>query len=109
MNHECYRIYEAFSYLSVPILEENLNHISDKRSNCDQKSAYRLLKEFNAPVQFVSNWTEDLNQILQDELKLTADDRLKRRIQLFDWYEKFKDTMRSRLIDVIEDKFNCSN
>lgn len=107
MNHECYRIYEAFSYLSVPVLEENLAHVAGKRSNCDQQSSYRLLKEFDAPVKFVANWTKDLSQILEDELKLSSEERLNRRIRLFNWYEKFKISMASRLIDVAKDKFGC--
>lgn len=107
MNHECYRIYEAFSYLSLPILEENLAHVAGKRSNCDHQSAYRLLKEFDAPVRFVSNWTRDLGAILEDEMKRTSEERLKRRIRLFNWYEKFKDSMRSRFVNVIKEKFSC--
>ena len=107
MNHETYRLYEAFSYLSLPILEENLNHVNGKRSNCDQQSAYRLLKEFNAPVKFISNWTLDLNQVLLDELNLTTEDRLNRRIRLFNWYDSFKNSMRLRFIGVVSKKFNC--
>lgn len=107
MNHECYRIYEAFSYLSVPVLEENLAHVAGKRSNCDQRSAYRLLKEFDAPVRFVSNWTRELAGILEDELKMSTEERLNRRIRLFNWYEKFKNSMRSRLIEVAKEKFGC--
>ena len=107
MNHECYRIYEALSYLSVPVLEENLAHVAGKRSNCDQQSSYRLLKEFDAPVKFVANWTNDLGRILEDELKLSSEERLNRRIRLFNWYEKFKSSMSSRLAEVAKKKFGC--
>ena len=107
MNHECYRIYESLSYLSLPILEENLNHVKGKRSNCDQNNAYRLLKEFNAPIKYIHNWTTDLNDILIEELNLNLKERQNRRIKLYEWYEKFKMEMKNRLINLINQRFDC--
>lgn len=90
----------------MPILEENQNHVIGKKSNCNQQSSYNLLKEFKAPVHYVSNWTNDLNQILKKEFDLTAEQRMNRRIKIYNWYENFKVSMRSRFIEVINDKFN---
>ncbi|CAG2162200.1 unnamed protein product [Oppiella nova] len=71
MNHECYRIFEAMAYGSVPVIEENVNHL--KKTNCDSKTAFRLLKEQKAPFIYVSNWTQDLPNILNNEQTLSLD------------------------------------
>lgn len=107
MNHECYRIYESLSYLSMPIIEENLDHVKGRRSNCDQESAYRLLKEFNAPVKFVHNWTKDLDDVLVNELNLKPEQRLDRRIKISNWYDSFKNKMKERLFKLIKERFSC--
>lgn len=105
MNHECYRIYEAISFGSVPVLEENLNHVKDQKSNCDKSSAYRLFKRFKAPFIFVKNWTIDLPLIIENELKLPQEYKLKRRINLLKWYKNFKYYFRDHFLNVIEKKF----
>ncbi|RWS26556.1 transmembrane protein 5-like protein [Leptotrombidium deliense] len=105
MNHECYRIYEAFAFGSVPVIEENLNHVSGKKSACDHKSAYRMLKKFNAPVIFVKNWTQELMAVIEEEKKRTLEDKIVRRVNLINWYNHFKLKMRDHFLDVVQKKF----
>ncbi|CAG2102407.1 unnamed protein product [Medioppia subpectinata] len=47
MNHECYRIYEAMAFGSVPVIEDNVNHM--KKTSCDTRTAFRQLKQHNPP------------------------------------------------------------
>ena len=103
MNHECYRIFEAASYGSVPVLEVNLNHLT--KTNCHLKSTYRLFKQFNAPFIYISNWTSELPQLIKNELKLSLEDKINRRIQLVKWYYNFKNSLKNKLLDVIDEKF----
>jgi len=105
MNHECYRIYEAFSFASVPVLEENLDHVKGQKSQCDKNSAYRLLKEFKAPLIFVKNWTLDLPLIIENEIKMSQRYKVNRRRKLIKWYEKFKKHLQDKFLNVIEKKF----
>ncbi|RWS02412.1 hypothetical protein B4U79_03160, partial [Dinothrombium tinctorium] len=105
MNHECYRIYEAMTYGSVPILEENLNHVRGKRSMCDQKSAYRLLKSDNSPLIFIKNWTLEFPLLLRRENELSLEAKIERRINLVNWYNRFKVKLRDQFLNVIREKF----
>lgn len=106
MNHECYRIYEALSFGSHLIVEQNLHHVAGKRSQCDSKQTLRLLKQFKAPITYVTNWTDQLPSILQNELKLTDHEKMQRRIESSSWYSSFKQEMRFRLFNVLKSKFH---
>ncbi len=103
MNHECYRIYEAMAFGSVPVIEESLNHVM--KSSCDHKNTFRLLKQNKAPFIYVTNWTLELPLILQNELNLSLEFKIKRRIQLVNWYQNFKTSIRNTFIDVMNEKF----
>ncbi|KAK6176404.1 hypothetical protein SNE40_014696 [Patella caerulea] len=103
-NTECYRIYEAMAYGSVPIIEDHMTPGNCGVSSASSLSPLRLLKEFNAPVIYVKSWNE-LPGILEKEVTLTPDDRNHRRQKLIQWYENFKSIMRDRLVRVLEERF----
>lgn len=110
MNHECYRIYEAFSFGSTVIVEQNLNHVQQgqsgqTKSKCDQNQTLRLLHQHQAPVTFISNWTRDLPAILDGQQNLSEMDRMQRRMQVANWYSTFKRKMKEKLIQVLKEKF----
>lgn len=106
MNHESYRIWESISYGSVPVLEENLSHVKYPRSSCDEFSSYRLLKKYQAPVIFISNWTSDLTGLIENEINsVTQEEKIGRRTSLLEWYSKFKLIIRDEFIRAIETKF----
>ncbi|XP_015781964.2 ribitol-5-phosphate xylosyltransferase 1-like [Tetranychus urticae] len=105
MNHECYRIYEALSYGSLPVVEENLSHVKGHKSNCDSTSAYRLLKKYDAPVIYIANWTHELPMLIEKEMSLSLERKIERRLRLIDWYASFKTNIRNHLFDIIEQKF----
>jgi hypothetical protein len=87
----------------VPVIEESLNHVM--KSSCDHKNTFRLLKENKAPFIYVTNWTLELPLILQNELNLSLEFKIKRRLQLVNWYQNFKTNIRNTFIDVMNEKF----
>lgn len=105
MNTECYRIYEAMSLGSVPVVENNLTP-----GVCDSKhpSPLRLLKRYKAPVIWIKDW-HDLGKILELESKLTHREIVKRRINIVRWYKNFKNSMKNLFIQVIKHKFYETN
>ena len=106
-NPECYRIYEAMAYGSVPIIEDK-----STRGNCGTKDSnnvlrstpLRLLKQYNAPVIYVDDWKE-LPTILQKEKRLTLDDLVRRRKNIIKWYSDFRDIMKDKFLWVIRKRF----
>ncbi|XP_066997102.2 ribitol-5-phosphate xylosyltransferase 1 isoform X2 [Anabrus simplex] len=100
-NSECYRIYEAMSLGSVPVVEDVITP-----GNCDASSTspLRLLKYYNAPLIYVKDW-HDLPQILLREARLTREEKVKRRIAVIEWYSKFKRDLRSTFLNVIQKTF----
>lgn len=108
MNHECYRIFEALSFGSLPVLEEDPTLVEYPKSNCDQNSAYRLLKKHNAPVIYVKNWRQQLPQLIQNELNMSHEDKIIRRQSLLKWYENFKKDMRDQFLHVVMSKFQLN-
>ncbi|XP_053200832.1 ribitol-5-phosphate xylosyltransferase 1-like [Panonychus citri] len=108
MNHECYRIYEAFAFGSLPVVEENLNHVKGHKSNCDPNSAYRLLKKHSAPVIYIANWTHELPTLIEKEMSLSLEHKTFRRKRLINWYNSFKSNIRSHFFHVIQSKFKIN-
>lgn len=106
MNPECYRIYEALSYGSIPVIEDVLTP-----GNCGNSSGFsvsaphRLLKSEKAPVIFIKDWQKELPTILDKEAKMTLEQKSKRRKDVLLWYENFKAKMRKRFVSVIQEKF----
>lgn len=105
MNSECYRIYEALSLGSVPVVEDKMTP-----GRCDRASPapMRLLKRLNAPVIWIANWTH-LPDILRQEQALSFQAIVKRRKYVVSWYEKFKNQMRVYFLKVIQKKILIPN
>ncbi|CAN7937232.1 unnamed protein product [Ixodes hexagonus] len=103
MNPECYRIYEALEFGSVPVVEDRT--LSPDCGRADDGGSFRLLKRHEAPVLYVRNWTAELMPLLERELAMTLRERADRRRHLVVWYGAFKRSMRDRLVRVLEQKF----
>lgn len=100
-NTECYRIYEALSLGSVPIVEDVL---TPGQCDSENNSPLRLLKEHKAPLIYIRNWNE-LQDILETESKLSLEVKVERRKRIVKWYESFKVKMKNRFLDIIKRNF----
>ncbi|XP_020781723.2 ribitol-5-phosphate xylosyltransferase 1 [Boleophthalmus pectinirostris] len=100
-NTECYRIYEACSYGSVPVVED-----VQTPGTCaaGSTSPLRLLKAAGAPFIFISDWKE-LPAILERERGMSQEQKVDRRRRLLEWYASFRQQMKERFTEVIEDTF----
>ncbi|EPQ11098.1 Transmembrane protein 5 [Myotis brandtii] len=58
VNTECYRIYEACSYGSVPVVEDVMTAGSCGNTSVSQNAPLQLLKSMGAPFIFIKNWKE---------------------------------------------------
>lgn len=101
MNTECYRIYEAMSLGSVPVVEDVVTPGMCVR---DPPAPLRLLKELGAPVIWVSNWTR-LEQVLENEQRLPFREKTERRIKVVKWYKEFKEKIKFKFVEVLRNKF----
>lgn len=104
VNTECYRIYEACSFGSVPVVEDVMSP-----GNCGNSSIYynaplQLLKTMGAPFIFIKNWKE-LPAILEKEQNMTLQQKIQRRKKLMEWYRYFKAQMRQKFISTLEKSF----
>lgn len=101
-NTECYRIYEAMSLGSVPVIED-----VQTDGNCDtvsEKTPLRLLKHGYAPVIYVKSWYE-LFELLKEETKLTLEEKIERRTAVVNWYVNFKKNLGKHFIEIIKQTF----
>ncbi|XP_015928548.1 ribitol-5-phosphate xylosyltransferase 1 [Parasteatoda tepidariorum] len=98
MNSECYRIYEAMAFGSIPVVE----NVMTPGMCGGPKSPLRLLKAFNAPLIYINDWSE-LPYLISQELRMTLEEKVKRRIKIIEWYENFKLHLRNQLISIIKD------
>ena len=103
-NTECYRIYEAISYGSVPVIEDVMTPGNCGKSQSSGVFPLRLLKELEAPVIYIKDWTE-LSDIFAKERNLRHSDKVKRRRNILLWYESFKSKMREKLVRAINKHF----
>ncbi|XP_069988064.1 ribitol-5-phosphate xylosyltransferase 1 isoform X1 [Penaeus vannamei] len=94
MNTETYRVYEAMSAGSTPVIEDVATP-----GHCDT-SPWRLLKKHGPPAIFVKSW-EQLPKILAKERRFSKQYKALRRLRVFQWYEWFKLKMRDRFIAII--------
>lgn len=101
INTECYRIYEASSYGSVPVVEDVL---TPGTCATGPSSPLRLLKAAGAPFIFISDWKE-LPAILEREQGMSQEQRVDRRRRLLEWYAGFRQQMKERLTEVVEETF----
>ncbi|XP_077601164.1 ribitol-5-phosphate xylosyltransferase 1-like [Stigmatopora nigra] len=101
INTESYRIYEACSYGSVPVVEDVL---TPRTCAAGPSSPLRLLKAAGAPFIYISDWRE-LPTILEAERGMSQEQRVDRRRRLLEWYATFRQQMRERFTEVIEENF----
>ncbi|KAI1883392.1 hypothetical protein AGOR_G00230970, partial [Albula goreensis] len=101
VNAECYRIYEACSYGSVPVVED-----VGTAGECagGGGSPLRLLKAAGAPFLFLKDWA-DLPALLQKEREMTRREKEERRRGLLEWYGTFRMRMRDRFTQALKEAF----
>ena len=98
INTECYRLYEACSYGSVPVVED-----IKTPGNCSD-TPLRLLKQHNAPFIYLKSWTE-LLKILKKEEQMTKEQKIQRREHLLQWYWKFRRKLQQSFVTEIKKRF----
>ena len=103
VNTECYRIYEACSYGSVPVIEDVVTPGRCRRAG--EGSPLHLLKTYQAPFIYVKDWKE-LPRIIEKEMQLTHLEIVERRRKILTWYRHFKEAIRDKLIDVLQNTFS---
>ncbi|XP_050991865.1 ribitol-5-phosphate xylosyltransferase 1 isoform X1 [Labeo rohita] len=101
VNTECYRIYEACAYGSVPVVEDVLTPGACAVGN---RSPLRLLKDAGAPFIFLKDWRE-LPAILEREKEMNQKEKTERRMRLLEWYSGFRQQMKEKFTEVLEDVF----
>ncbi|GFU89586.1 ribitol-5-phosphate xylosyltransferase 1 [Trichonephila clavipes] len=102
MNSECYRIYEAMSFGSIPVVENVMTPGICSASKTHMAPPLRLLKTFKAPLIYINDWSE-LPQIISKELKMSLEEKIERRLKMIQWYETFKLLLRDNLLSVLKD------
>ena len=108
-NTECYRIFEALSLGSVPVVENIMTEGRCGSSKISSKlhsvpSPLRLLKSHGAPLIYVSDWKE-LNVVLNREKTLSVMDIVHRRKNILNWYTSFRRKMESYFVSTIKKVF----
>ncbi|XP_068790526.1 ribitol-5-phosphate xylosyltransferase 1 isoform X1 [Struthio camelus] len=104
INTECYRIYEACSYGSLPVVEDVMTPGDCGNSSVYHSAPLQLLKTMGAPFIFIKNWKE-LPAILEKEKKKSLQEKIQRRKKLIEWYRNFKAWMRQKFINTLENSF----
>ncbi|NWS76683.1 RXLT1 xylosyltransferase, partial [Crotophaga sulcirostris] len=104
INTECYRIYEACSYGSLPVIEDVMTPGDCGNSSVYHSAPLQLLKAMGAPFIFIKKW-EELPAVLEKEKKMSLQEKIQRRKKLIEWYRNFKAQMRQKFINVLEDSF----
>ncbi|NXD07715.1 RXLT1 xylosyltransferase, partial [Nothocercus nigrocapillus] len=104
INTECYRIYEACSYASVPVVEDVMTPGVCGNSSVYHSAPLQLLKTMGAPFIFIKDWKE-LPSLLEEEKKKSLEEKIQRRRKLIEWYRNFKALMRQKFINTLENSF----
>lgn len=105
LNSECYRIYEAMSVGSTPVIE---NVVTPGSCSRGKDSPLRLLKKYNAPVVYVNDWS-NIMDIIRDQLNISQQDLMNQRIRILNWYTEFKRKMKHQFHRVVKSKFAIAN
>lgn len=107
-NSECYRLYEAVSFGSVPVVEDVMTQgICGSRNNLPlgkSTAPLRLLKQYDAPFIYLKNWT-NVYDLIKAEQELSLEDVVNRRTHLLAWYDEFKNKMQEKFVSVLRKKF----
>lgn len=101
INTESYRIYEACAYGSVPVVEDVL---TPGDCSASTRSPLRLLKDAGAPFIFLKDWKE-LSVILEKERGMSQKEKTERRMKLLEWYNAFRQQMKDKFTEVLEEAF----
>ncbi|XP_048405353.2 ribitol-5-phosphate xylosyltransferase 1 isoform X2 [Stegostoma tigrinum] len=104
INTECYRIYEACSYGSVPVVEDVMTPGQCSNSSVFQNAPLRLLKLMGAPFIFVKDWKE-LPAILEKEKAMSLQEKNQRRRIVIEWFKQFRMQLRQKFVDILERHF----
>ncbi|XP_039198151.1 ribitol-5-phosphate xylosyltransferase 1 isoform X3 [Crotalus tigris] len=104
VNTECYRIYEACSFGSVPVVEDIMTPGNCGNSSVHHRAPLQLLKTLGAPFIFIKNWKE-LPAVLEKEQNMTLQQKIQRRKILMEWYQQFKAQMRQKFVSILEKAF----
>uniref|UniRef100_A0A6B2F9A2 Exostosin GT47 domain-containing protein n=1 Tax=Bothriechis nubestris TaxID=1766655 RepID=A0A6B2F9A2_9SAUR len=104
VNTECYRIYEACSFGSVPVVEDVMTPGNCGNSSVHHRAPLQLLKTLGAPFIFIKNWKE-LPAVLEKEQNMTLQQKIQRRKILMEWYQQFKAQMRQKFVSILEKAF----
>ncbi|XP_073756829.1 ribitol-5-phosphate xylosyltransferase 1 isoform X2 [Callorhinus ursinus] len=108
VNTECYRIYEACSYGSIPVVEDVMTAGSCGNASVYPNAPLQLLKSMDAPFIFIKNWNE-LPAVLEKEKTLILQEKVQRRKMLLHWYQHFKTELKMRFTNVLESSFLMNN
>lgn len=95
INSQTSVIYEALSLGSVPVIEDNETACSDLRG------AIALLKRHRAPVIFVNSIIDQLKTIIDNEKKMSDQEKVVRRAAVINWYCGFRKAMASTFVKMI--------
>ncbi|XP_026556019.1 ribitol-5-phosphate xylosyltransferase 1 isoform X3 [Pseudonaja textilis] len=104
VNTECYRIYEACSFGSVPVVEDVMTPGNCGNSSMHHRAPLQLLKATGAPFIFIKDWKE-LPAVLEKEQNMTLQQKIQRRKILMEWYQQFKAQMRQKFVSTLEKAF----
>ncbi|XP_068128861.1 ribitol-5-phosphate xylosyltransferase 1 [Hyperolius riggenbachi] len=104
INTECYRIYEACSYGSVPVVEDVMTPGNCGNSSVKNRTPLRLLKSSGAPFIFIKSWKE-LPEIINQEKNMSLQEKIQRRKRILEWYRQFKLKLQQTFIEKLEKTF----
>ncbi|XP_028903754.1 ribitol-5-phosphate xylosyltransferase 1 isoform X3 [Ornithorhynchus anatinus] len=104
VNTECYRVYEACSYASVPVIEDVMTPGNCGNTSSSQRAPLQLLKTMGAPFIFIKNWKE-LPAVLEREKKMSLQEKIQRRKKLIGWYQHFRAQLKLKFINALENSF----
>ncbi|XP_072257384.1 ribitol-5-phosphate xylosyltransferase 1 [Pyxicephalus adspersus] len=104
INTECYRIYEACSYGSVPVVEDVMTPGTCGNSSVHNNGPLWLLKSFGAPFVFLKSWKE-LPAIINKEKNMSLQEKIQRRKKILEWYRQFKLKLQRKFIETLEKTF----
>ncbi|ELK02454.1 Transmembrane protein 5 [Pteropus alecto] len=104
VNTECYRIYEACSYGSIPVVEDVMTAGSCGNTSIYHSAPLQLLKSMDAPFIFIKNWKE-LPAVLEKEKTIILQEKIQRRKMLLHWYQHFKIELKMRFTNILKSSF----
>ncbi|XP_063783648.1 ribitol-5-phosphate xylosyltransferase 1 isoform X2 [Pseudophryne corroboree] len=104
VNTECYRIYEACSCGSVPVVEDVMTPGNCGNSSVHRNAPLQLLKSLGAPFIFVKSWKE-LPAILDLEKNMSLQEKIQRRKMILEWYRQFRLKLKKKFIETLEKTF----